>query len=377
MKKIFLNFLILFFLFSFTFAQTLIKGMVTNVSQNEIKINLGKEKITEGKVLYVTRLGKLIGKVKVLKVGENFSVAQSVNTENNEKIQIGDVLEEEIPKALNNLNNINNINQPSPSDISDKAPSSTNKSKPAPNFEKILAENTYTYNFKIKGPSQQMEMEEQISQSSFGPTPLGGPILNDASISNPGKVTFSDVLNLTGLYLVYANPQFEQYNTNQWVFYSAAAASIYSKVALANKYNTVSNSTIKITHWDEQLVKESVEYFAFKETNLTNEQKEMLYQSQIKEKGLDNNIVFEINIKNHGPGMIILAPFNWHLYLVSPDGKRYKSERYDTTLDKALSPKQEISGFIYFPKINGWTKEKALKVVLEEIYGNNKEFTWK
>ena len=48
-----------------------------------------------------------------------------------------------------------------------------------------------------------------------------------------------------------------------------------------------------------------------------------------------------------------------------------KSERYDTSLDKALSPNQEISGFIYFPKINGWTKEKALKVVLEEIYGNN------
>ena len=53
---------------------------------------------------------------------------------------------------------------------------------------------------------------------------------------------------------------------------------------------------------------------------------------------------------NRGPGVMQLAPFDWHVYMMDPAGNRIKAERYDEILDKALNAGQEVAGYVYFPR---------------------------
>lgn len=128
---------------------------------------------------------------------------------------------------------------------------------------------------------------------------------------------------------------------------------------------------VSITSWDDRLVDSYSDYTAYRESRGNLGQMAALKSIVVSQKGVDANQVFEVKLRNTGPVIAQVAPFNFHMFLLVDD-QRVQCDRYDQILDKALNPGEEVVGQIFFPRLPAG---QAARVSLDDILGNREEFT--
>lgn len=130
---------------------------------------------------------------------------------------------------------------------------------------------------------------------------------------------------------------------------------------------------IEMVRWDNDLLEAYCRCQAAQSGMATAEEYQALRSQVIKEKGLDQNDVFQVRVRNAGELNVELAPFHWHIFLSAPEGKKVVASRYDPVLDRKLGPKQEVVGFVSFPKV---ADREEMTLLMEDIYGDQGEFTF-
>ncbi len=149
---------------------------------------------------------------------------------------------------------------------------------------------------------------------------------------------------------------------------STVADSVATNVWMGDYYQDA-EVEITLTNWDEPLMDSFSDYTAYREARGNLQQMAAVKSILYSQKGLDQNQVVEVKVRNTGPVIAQLAPFNFHIFLLV-DGQRVQCQRYDQILDKALNPGEEVLGFVYFPRIEG---SRTTRIALEDILGNSEE----
>ena len=150
-----------------------------------------------------------------------------------------------------------------------------------------------------------------------------------------------------------------------------AAANRYYRDHLSRDF--AARIEIEIVRWDQELLDAYCRMQAAQNGVRSAEELNALRNQMIREKGLDQNDVFQVRIRNSGELNVELSPFHWHMFTSAPGGKRVAATRYDPVLDRKLSPKQEVMGYITFPRV---PERDGLTVYLEDIYGDQGEFSF-
>jgi len=129
---------------------------------------------------------------------------------------------------------------------------------------------------------------------------------------------------------------------------------------------------IEVVHWDHELLESYCKMQAAQQGMNSVEELNALRNQMLRERGLDKNDVFQVRMQNVGELNVEMSPFHWHMFMGAPDDKRVVATHYDQVLDRKLASKQEVTGFISFPRVpNG-----DVKVFLEDVYGDRGEFSF-
>jgi hypothetical protein len=154
------------------------------------------------------------------------------------------------------------------------------------------------------------------------------------------------------------------------VIASTAGDLIGQQVWMGNYYQNA-EVEITVTSWDAPLVEAYADYTAYRESRGNPGQMAALKQIVVSQKGGDQSQAFEVRIRNVGPVMVQLAPFNFHMFLLVED-RKLQCDRFDQTLDKALNPGEETVGQVFFPRL---PQGNGARVALTDILGNDEDFT--
>ena len=130
---------------------------------------------------------------------------------------------------------------------------------------------------------------------------------------------------------------------------------------------------IEVVHWDNELLETYCKMQAAQQGMSSVEELNALRQQMQREKQLDKNDVFQVRMQNVGELNVEMSPFHWHMFMSAPDDKRVVATHYDQVLDRKLAPKQEVTGFITFPRV---PNQDGVKVFLEDVYGDRGEFSF-
>lgn len=130
---------------------------------------------------------------------------------------------------------------------------------------------------------------------------------------------------------------------------------------------------IEVVHWDNELLESYARMQAAQQGMTSVEELSALRQQMQREKQLDKNDVFQVRMQNVGELNVEMSPFHWHMFLSAPDDKRVVATHYDQVLDRKLAPKQEVTGFITFPRV---PNQDGVKIFLEDVYGDRGEFSF-
>lgn len=324
-----------------------VRGMITRVQGDEVVVNLGLQKnMKPGTVLYVyNSQGAPQATVTVVQVDDYSSVVQITSMEPNARLGVGSNVNDTAYAATPP----GAAPKPSPGATTGATTgggTSTATVDPVKNFESSLKSHTQIYSFQGgKGGVIKIDATDIINIAST----LGGMAGQGAyGIANPWLITTT------------AFDHYERYNTTA-------------------RMNQKARSTLEIVYWDEALTGAYANYYVYKETYLDPAKKEEVRQSLLAQKGVSSSAVFQVRIRNKGPGTLQLAPFDWHLYLLDPEGNRVKAERYDEILDKAMNPGQEVQGYVYFPKRDPLGRPYVgtpVTVLVEDIFGERATIRW-
>jgi len=351
-----------------------LRGMVVKVDGSVIKINMGLDKnMKPNTELYIYRVTEPIAKIKITQVDKYYSLGEIISTETGKQIEAGDIAVfeqiQQYPKTVetpmpqnNNKYSNNNKNNNSSNNV-DYTKSSSNFQK---NFENAVKNNTRKKFFPIQGGIGNVTEQSPLAQ--MDKTPL---YLMDASdiwtISNWTK-------NAPAGYSI--DP----------FYYVITVGQIYNRHKQAQTHSGKSNTygfEVQVTLWNDKLADSYSDYIMYKEAVNDPAKKEAIKQDLIAQKGLNECYVFEVRLRNMAPMPLSVAPFKYHIYLITPEGMRIKTDRYDQTLDGSVPSNSETSGFVYFPKtavssnVTSYTGNSSkLKIVIEEIMGSSAEFTW-
>jgi hypothetical protein len=360
-------------------------GMVLDNTADGVKINRGvKDTINEGLILYVVRYGEVIGKVQVVKVDQYSSMAKIL--ESKTPISKGDTLYDTIPEGAASSSSpqvMESKGASSPKESSrpaattgasrkasaeGAAPSSSASS--SKKSVKAVQTNTYTKDFE-----KSFKTRTKVVQFKAG---SGGKL----NISIVDLFQFYNAIQVSGS----TATQYDNYIGSgvtypSWWPIASEVGDMYGRYHYSNVQNRRTQTSIQITYWDEDLLNKFAAYFAYKETMSDDQAKrDAIQQSIYRDKGLEKYYVFEVVIMNGGPGVMQLAPLNWHLYLLDGSNTRYKAEKYDQVLDKALNPKQSVRGLIYFPRkdASGRTlgSPTAMRLKVEDVLGESAVVSW-
>ncbi len=149
---------------------------------------------------------------------------------------------------------------------------------------------------------------------------------------------------------------------------STVADSVASNVWMGDYYQDA-EVELTLTNWDDPLMDSFSDYTAYREARGNLQQMAAVKSILYSQKGLDQNQVVEVKIRNTGPVIAQLAPFNFHIFMLV-DGQRIQCQRYDQILDKALNPGEEVLGFVYFPRLE---HPGPARIALDDILGNSEE----
>lgn len=324
-----------------SWARTL--GMVIRVDQDQVTINLGSLKNTRpDQELFINRLGVPVGKIRVVLVDQYSSLAKVIKLEEGQSIRIGDLVCDEALEPPST---------PGPREPEPAAQRSSSSEAGAPargDAAKAYAE----------------MLKERIKVATFKSSPRGEIRVNAGDISLILGVLASASYGYIDPWMIgyVMMDKFSGYNASRSLGTSSA---LY----------------IGVTYYDESLMESQARYFVQREMLSDPARIEEIKQSLMQQMDMGNYVVFHVKMTNQGSSMVQLSPFRWHMYLIDSGGGKIKIEKYDDLLDKALNPRSETSGYVYFPRRGGdgrlLTLAKPVKVVLEDVLGGRTELTWK
>ncbi|MEW6279583.1 MAG: hypothetical protein AB1758_13220 [Candidatus Eremiobacterota bacterium] len=301
-------------------------GMVLRVNGSEVVVNRGlQDGVEPGQHYTLMRSGEAVGEVEVTLVDPTTSVARVVSG----SPQIGDVM-----RAGGGV--------------------PTSSSGPASAYfttEQMEAyEESYQERFRSRTATREFTAVSQ-RPSDPGMDALGW--------MNVGTLVFSSF----NPYGFVGSPQ---------ILASTALQAVSGEVFMGDAYQDA-QAQITLTYWDETLVDSYSDYTAYRETRGNLQQMVALKSIIYSQKGVDQGHVFEVRIRNTGPVIMQLAPFNFHIFVLVGD-QRLQAQRYDQVLDKALNPGEEVLGYVYFPRTSAGAA--PVRVALEDILGNREEITF-
>lgn len=329
-------------------AACALEGMVVRLEdKGNVVINRGVNHNTQPQTTYyVTRMRKPIAKLKVVQVDEYSSLCTVEELMPGQKVQVGDTVSlKPFPKPV-------------------EKDDSRYTSQPLSEIEKD----------KMKARAEyKKELEERYKDVVGRKTKI---VRFKKGAGGVVKVNTFDIYNLASTFM-FSGPYA---SFNIWHGLSSAYG-VYAGYKSTQNPKRIRNLQIEMTLWDTEYLDAFASYNAHKKSvsdpRAVNRIKENIY----RQKGLDKFYVFQVKIINPGPGPVQLAPFPWHCFVKGPDGKKIKAVNYDEILDKALSPKQVVNGYVYFSRYDK-TGQPILKggevtVRLEDILGHSSDVTFK
>lgn len=331
------------------------EAMVTRVTEaGEIVVNRGVEdQITPGTHWYVYRNGQPVAEVEVVLVDSYNSRAKVVQ---GSSPRVGDkVTDQKFASA-----------PPSQADVAavpDRPAAAAVAATPAAPGASVGAPAAAT-------ADQAQSSYDKLSRTYTRTESFAG----GARASNDVKI---DPINTLNMFSTFGyNGQFYP---NIWNMISVGAEQVGTNVSNANLYQD-SQLEVQVTWWNEALLESYADSLAFRENKSAVQDRLMMRSSLYAQKGLDRYMVFQVKLKNTGPGTVQVAPFHWHMYLVDAQGNRVKAERYDQILDRTLNPDQSVEGSVYFMKLDvagrPLVPSGKVKIVLEDILGERGEMTF-
>jgi|GEM_PF-1189455 len=373
-QRTFMVFCVLFWAFCLSGkAAGEVNGMVTLIQEDSIKINRGLSQGVQADMeFFIYRLGKPIAKIKVYQIDDYSSWGRALYMAPGEAVKIGDVVTSEAlapsfavgPEPETSFQ-IPPPGAPAPPLAAAPAfsppegtpqPTKSVSSSPPPllrpedvtkRYEKKCKQNTRRFSVSLKGKGS-------ISISPF------------------------DVLNLLSTTGVFTGGLSSSVNP---YYLGSIGADMYSKYQYSKGQSQGASSSIDVVYWDNEMADVYSDYVCLKEACTDEAMRQSVRKDVYNQKGLDKSIVFFVIINNKGPGVMQLAPFSWHFYLLAKDGTRIKAEKYDEVLDRALNPNADTNGYIYFPRydVNGQSVlgSGSVKVQLEEIMGKKQVLEFK
>lgn len=305
-------------------------GMVVKSSGSEVTLNRGSQDgLAPGTRYLVFRNGQSVGEVEVTLVDQYQSAARLVSG----SAQAGDAL-----RAAS----VASVGGPPPE---------TSVSEPVPTVYSAeqLEQYEERYRDKFRGRTAQRTFTA-VSQTPR--TDSGMDAMMWMNIATLAITSF-------GPYGFTGSPQ---------IIASTVADSVATNVWMGDYYQDA-EVEITLTNWDEPLMDSFSDYTAYREARGNLQQMAAVKSILYSQKGLDQNQVVEVKLRNTGPVIAQLAPFNFHIFLLV-DGQRVQCQRYDQILDKALNPGEEVLGFVYFPRLES---PGTTRIALEDILGNSEE----
>ncbi len=330
-------FIVILFMYIPVYA---LSGMVTRVTDSKIIINKGSnDSIAQDQELYIHRIGKPVGKLRVTSVSSISSEAVVTSLERDEAVKVGDVVSTE-PFSIP-------YTPPPPPEKESKSSKSTSQESndSSATYLDRLKSQTKMMTFK-KGPKGQMKVgigEVSLLYNALSNVALGGGY-------------------------VYTDP---------WMGLSMGSA-LFNQYNSSKKLGPTDSVVVAVTYYDDSLIDSQARYFASKEGITDESQIREIKNGVMQQMGTDTNMVFGIKISNMGAQVVQLAPFKWHFYLKDQSGQKVTAVRYDETLDKGVEPRGETQGYVYFPKITegGSTSGGTVRATLESIMGSSAELSW-
>lgn len=331
------------------FAHAAVRGMVTRVRGEQIVVNLGLNKdIHPGTMLYVyDGGGRPMGQVRVVQVDDYSCEVAIVRMEPQSALQVG----YNVTDTPYTPTDLAASPKPSASPTSGgdvalvRTPDAPKPVDPVKQFESILRQRTQSYAFHGgKGGSIKIEPSDAINLMT---TVIGVGRGASASV-NPW------LLSSTAY--------------DQWQRYNATAT-----------MNQKARTTLEVVYWDDVLTNAYADYYVYKETYLDAARKQEMRQSLLSQKGVNTSAVFQVRLRNRGPGVLQISPFDWHFYMLDAEGNRVKAERYDEVLDKALNVGQDAQGYVYFPRRDPLGRSyvpEPVKVLVEDVFGERTTIVW-
>lgn len=330
-----------------------VRGMVIRVQGDQVVVNLGLQKgLQPGQKLYVyNALGSPVATVQVSQVDESSSVVQIVSMEPGAALTLGNQVSDAPyspvpiaarPSETTGGSGVASVSTPATSAVPPASSKLSPDGRPVDAvkaFAAALKTNTQMYAFQGgKGGSVKISAFDVLN---FASTLGVGPGGSHGLIINPWLIT-----------------------STAWDTYSGYQASA--------KANQRARSYIQVVYWDAALSSAYADYYLFKENVTDPMRRDEMRRTVLAQKGVQTSAVFQVKIRNAGPGALQLQPFDWHCYMIDPQGNRVKAERFDEILDKALNPGQEVDGYIYFPRRDPMGKSYVADpptLLIEDVFG--------
>ncbi len=336
-----------------------LQGTVTRVQLPDIVVSLGEQvAMRPGSLLYIyDAMGHPVATVRVVQVDEISSHVELISMEPDSVLSLGEqVSDKPYTPAPLPAHPQTPVASGSPQPATSPGPS---HAASAPTTSPVMASGEGI----VKNFRKVLKTHTQVWQFNGG---KGGAL----------KINAFDVLNIISSMGVVGPGQGAI--ANPWLI-TGSAYDTYNTYSYTRKINRRAKSFIQIVYWDQAMSAAYADYYLYKENIADPVQQASIRRSLMAQKGVQTSAVFQIKIRNMGPGTLQLSPFDWHCYLLDPQGNRVKAERYDEILDKALNPGQEVDGYIYFPRRNPMGQSYVgdpPSLMLDDVFGEHARVTF-
>lgn len=320
-------------------------GFVVRVEGSRIVINRGQmDSVKVGDRFVVIRMGRNIAELVVDNVKQQESQATVSQLYTQEPVLAGDALTiggEVAPQANNT---VNRPGQP----------------KALTPLQLTMQQTSEEYQEMLKSRTQSQEFQQKWS---------GKTDENQNAFNNGNLGYMADSLAFS----LWAGGSGWWWNSADTLVRTASQAYWNHNLREHMMRDYMARIEIEVVHWDNELLEAYCKMQAAQQGMTSVEELNAMRQQMMREKQLDKNEVFQVRMQNVGELNVEMSPFHWHIFMTAPDDKKVVATHYDQVLDRKLSPKQEVTGFVTFPRV---PNQESLKVLLEDVYGDRGEFSF-
>lgn len=336
------------------------QAMVVTNNAGVVTINKGsRDGLRAGQELYVVRSGKKIGTIRITKAEEYYCEATAVSSEMGTVIAPGDMASADSPAAQ------------SP----ETAAKDTGRSGGDVSRESIEVYQLTDEKEQKKKEEEKKKQQEETEKSYLSTL---GTYTKISTFSKGGKgrvnVSIGDALMaISALGHTTSIP----YRDN-WMLFNIGSRTLHNYTTSKAAAGPTSKVTIGVIYYGEELIRQQAKFFASKENVEDPEQVKAIEDGIRQQLGSDTYTVFQVKLSNTGKTVVQLSPFKWKMYLITNNGQKIRSSRYDEALDRGIGPGQEVQGYMYFPKTDdiGQPITGPMKISLENIIEGKAQLSW-